>query len=72
MISRFRGSFVYDKKALMCHRIHPDSETSAIIGDNARSDEEFAMYCKFWPKGIAKCINKYYTKSEDSNQLNED
>lgn len=69
MISRFRGSFVYDKKALMCHRIHLDSETSAIIGDNARSDEEFAMYCKFWPRWFARILNRQYAKGQKSNNL---
>lgn len=71
MISRFPGSFVYDKKALMCHRIHPDSETSAIIGDNARSDEEFTMYCKFWPKWFARILNRQYAKGQKSNNLGE-
>ena len=64
-------SFVYDKKALMCHRIHPDSETSAIIGDNARSDEEFTMYCKFWPKWFARILNRQYAKGQKSNNLGE-
>ena len=69
MISRREGAFVYDKKALMCHRIHADSETSAIIGDNARSDEEYIMYCKFWPKWIAGILIKFYAKSQNSNTI---
>lgn len=69
MLSKQKGSFVYDKKALMCHRIHPDSETSAIIGDNARSDEEFIMYCKFWPVWFAKILNRQYAKGQKSNNI---
>ena len=69
MISRRKGAFVYDRKALMCHRIHEDSETSAIIGDNARSAEEYEMYCKFWPKWFAKVLNRQYAKGQKSNNM---
>lgn len=31
----------------MGHRIHEESETSVIIGDNARSKEDYEMFCKF-------------------------
>jgi glycosyltransferase involved in cell wall biosynthesis len=70
MISRREGAFVYDHKALMCHRIHADSETSAIIGDNARSAEEYVMYCKFWPSWFAKILNRQYAKGQKSNTMN--
>lgn len=69
MISRREGAFVYDKKALMCHRIHEDSETSAVIGDNARSDEEYIMYCKFWSSWFAKLLNRQYAKGQKSNSM---
>ena len=69
MISRMKGDFLYVPEPLMYHRIHEDSATTAIIQDNARVEENLIMYCKFWPKPIAKLINKFYTKSEDSNSL---
>ena len=69
MISRKKGSFLYTKQPLMCHRIHEESATTAIIQDQARTEENFIMYCKFWPKGIAKFINHFYDKSEESNDL---
>lgn len=69
MISRRKGAFVYDRKALMCHRIHAGSETSAIIGDHARSAEEYVMYCKFWPKWFAKVLNRQYAKGQKSNNM---
>lgn len=69
MISRLDGDFVYIPDKLMCHRIHEESATTAIIQDNARVEENYIMFCKFWPKPIAKLINKFYTKSEDSNTL---
>lgn len=68
-ISRMDGDFLYVPEPLMYHRIHEESATTAIIQDNARVEENYIMYCKFWPKPIAKLINKLYTKSEDSNTL---
>lgn len=68
-LSKLSGEFVYSPKMLMGHRIHEDSETSAIIGDNKRSDEEYQMFCKFWPKPIAKIILKFYAQGQNSNQL---
>lgn len=68
-ISRLKGAFVYVAKPLMSHRIHEESATTAIIKDNARVQENYEMYCKFWPGFIAKIINRAYTKSEKSNEL---
>ena len=67
--SRKKGSFVYNKNPLMCHRIHEESATTEIIGDSKRSKEDYDMFCKFWPKWIAKIISKTYSKSENSNSL---
>ncbi len=68
-ISREKGEFLYAPKMLMGHRIHKDSETTAAIGDNKRSREEYEMFCKFWPKFVAGFIFKFYSKGQDSNQL---
>lgn len=68
-ISKCKGSFVYVDKILMGHRIHEESETSIILGDNARSKEDFEMFCKFWPRVIAKILTKWYSTSEKSNDL---
>lgn len=67
--SRKKGSFVYNKAPLMCHRIHEDSATTEIIGDSKRSKEDFDMFCKFWPRPIAKIIAKMYSTSEKSNDI---
>ncbi|NCB92997.1 MAG: glycosyltransferase family 2 protein [Clostridia bacterium] len=69
MISRLKGSFLYLPKIGMLHRIHGDSETSVILGDNARVEEDYVMFCKFWPKPIARLLVKFYSKSEKSNRL---
>jgi len=69
IISRLKGDFLYIPKPLMCHRIHEESATTAVIQDNARGEENYIMFCKFWPAPIAKFINGFYNKSEDSNNL---
>ena len=69
MLSRVKGSFIYNKRILMGHRIHEDSETSHIIQDNERVKEDFVMYCKFWPKWLAKILVKLYSSGEKSNEL---
>ncbi len=68
-LSRLKGDFIFDKKILMWHRIHEDSETSAIIQENKRSDEDMQIYCKFWPKTIARLLVKLYASGQKSNEL---
>lgn len=68
-ISRLKGDFIYDKSILMYHRIHMESETSAIIRDNRRSEEDMVLYSKFWPKPIARLLVKLYASGQKSNNL---
>lgn len=68
-LSKQRGAFVYVNRPLMCHRIHGDSATSALIQDSRRSQEDFEMFCRFWPKPIAAMIERIYSTSEKSNEL---
>lgn len=69
MISRFKGDFLYSTKPLMAHRIHEESETSAIIADNKRSEEDLEFYSRFWPKWMAKILVRLYAKGQESNRL---
>lgn len=69
MLSKRKGAFVYCKNLLVYHRIHEESETSIILGDNARTKEDLIMFQKFWPMPIAKVIAKVYGTSEKSNDL---
>ncbi len=71
MLSRLKGDFVYQSRRLTLHRIHEDSATTAIIGDNARSKEDYEMFLKFWPPVIAVLLVKLYSKSEKSNNMNQ-
>ncbi len=68
-VSKQKGKFVYLNDILMYHRIHEESTTSKIIGENKRSQEDLYMLCKFWPKWMAKLINHYYIRAEQSNYL---
>lgn len=69
MLSRRKGAFLYIPQPLMCHRIHEESATTEILADHARVEENYQMFCKFWPDWIAKILNRQYTKSEKSNEL---
>ena len=68
-LSRLKGSFIYNNMILVGHRIHEDSETSHILQDNQRKQEDYTMFCKFWPKWIARILTKAYSESEKSNEL---
>ncbi len=63
------SEFTYCSRLLMGHRIHEESETSAVINDNKRSDEDYKIFRMFWPAPIAKAITKVYAKSEKANKL---
>ncbi len=59
--------FIYVPEILMLHRIHENSETSKIIEDNARTEEDRRMLEQLWPKKIAGLISKVYSLSQRSN-----
>lgn len=67
--SKIEGDFLYSPKTLMLHRIHDESETSNLIADNTRSQEDLEMLEKFWPKFMARSINHFYAKAQNSNAL---
>ena len=67
MLSRQKGSFVYVCKPLMRHRIHAGSETTRVLKNHIRGNEDYEMFCRFWPAPIAKLINRVYSGAEKSN-----
>lgn len=67
--SRFKGQFVFCNKILTYHRIHEESETSKAIQDNQRAIEDLDMFCRFWPKPIARMLAKFYGSAESSNEI---
>lgn len=68
-ISKLSGDFIYVPEVLMHHRIHEGSETSALIKDDIRSEEDLEMFRRFWPAPIAIVLNKLYRLSQRSNSL---
>ena len=68
-LSRMKGAFIYVSKQLVGHRIHQESETTKILNDNVRSEEDYIMFKKFWPGFIARKLTKIYSTSEKSNDL---
>lgn len=68
-LSKMKGSFVYNSNILMGHRIHEESETSNILRDNERTNEDYKMFCKFWPRPIARILARLYSEGEKSNDL---
>ena len=69
VLSKTKGAFTYIPKALMGHRISEDSTTTAIINQGIRTKEDYEIFKRFWPAGIAKLFTKIYPKSEKSNSL---
>lgn len=70
LLSNEKGNFTYINEKLMGHRISEESTTTKIISENIRTKEDLIMLQKFWPKMIASLINRVYSKSEKSNNLN--
>ena len=68
-LSKLKGNFIFIPKKIMGHRIHEESTTTEIINNNIRTKEDLEMFKKFWPNIIAKVINKFYSKSENNNNL---
>ena len=69
LLSRLDGDFVFCNKILTFHRIHTDSETSQVLLDHKRRGEDYEMFCKFWPKPMAKILTACYGTSEKYNEL---
>ena len=53
----------------MGHRISEESTTTDIINNGIRTKEDYDIYCKFWPKFIAKLLAGIYKNSEKSNVI---
>lgn len=68
-ISRKKGNLIYIPKKLMGHRIDDTTTTTDTIKQGIRTQEDLIMFKKFWPIKIAKVINKLYSNSEKSNEV---
>lgn len=68
-LSKLKGSFIYCSDILMFHRIHSESATTANILVQNRLKEDYEMFCKFWPKRIARLLRYFYRSGEKSNEI---
>lgn len=62
------GAFVYVREPLVTRRIHPASETSALIADRRRLAEDRIMFRRLWPVPIATLILGVYRASYLANR----
>ena len=62
-----KGAFVYITDYLTFHRVHEESETSNCINNNIRIEEDYEMFCRYWPKPIAKFIMFFYKNAVKAN-----
>lgn len=60
------GAFAYDRRVLMLHRIHRDSETSAGVRAGVRASEDRMMFEALWPAPIARLLAKAYALSYEA------
>lgn len=65
--SKLDHRFLYINKEIMCHRIHDQSETSNLIENNVRLEEDYEMFKKFWPTPIAKFLMFFYKNAIKTN-----
>lgn len=68
-MSNYNANFLYIPKELMQHRIHEESETSNLIENNIRLEEDLLMFKRYWPTPIAKFIMKFYKKAIKTNEV---
>ncbi len=63
-LSKVKGSFVYVDEILLQHRMNDDNHTAVLLRTtNDRYNNEYAIFCRFWIKPIAKLLMKFYSKA---------
>lgn len=65
--SKMNYRFLYINKPIMKHRIHEESETSNLIENNIRLEEDYEMLKRIWSKPIAKIVMHFYKNAVKTN-----
>lgn len=68
-LAEHKGRFIYLDKPLIAHRIYAESATSKNLEDKIRQKEDLEIFSLYWPRWVAKLINKIYASSEKSNKI---
>lgn len=55
-----KGRFYFDREILTFFRIHQSSTSMLCIENELREKEDYIMFCKMWPKFMAKMIMIFY------------
>jgi len=61
------GKFIYLRKKLMFHRLHPESQTTLQVKNNNRLSEEEKIFGEIWNKPMAKVLMFFYRMGAKSN-----
>lgn len=69
VLSKKKGNFTFIDRKLMGHRIHAESATTQNIKNRTRTEEDYQILQRFWPKWIARKIAKLDARSEKSNRV---
>ena len=59
-LSDLEGRFAYEKKILTYFRIHDNATSKKCIENKMREKEDYIMFCKLWPKMVAKLLMCFY------------
>lgn len=63
-LSRQKGEFVYVKNVLLYHRMNGENQTAKLLKTtDARYEDEYEIFCRFWPKAVARLLMKFYSKA---------
>ena len=63
------GAFVYLKAPLVSKGVHSESETSALIANQLREQEDRQMFDRFWPTPVAAAIAMVYKLGYLANRV---
>ncbi|MDO4277465.1 MAG: glycosyltransferase family 2 protein [Lachnoclostridium edouardi] len=58
-----KGRFICVERPLIYYRVHSGATTKKWIQNNKRSEEELAMFAKFWPKPAVQALEYFYKKA---------
>lgn len=67
-LARMTGSFIYNNKRLMIHRIHENAESQMAIHDTRRIREDKEMFNLLWSKPTAQLLTTLYSLSRRKNK----
>lgn len=62
------GAFAFEPRALVSKGIHLASETTALLANRVREQEDLAMFQRQWPQWVARALARAYRCGYAANQ----